>query len=284
LDSIGFMPVNVVNHYKATSSIFDGLVKSMIDIDVDTTALEAAIAEFSKVGKKELSEAMRQAGGTMVGQLIGVTPPSHQKTLTANGGAANSAKIAGEKRLAGDILKLFPVTKKKAAEVLGMVESKFKWTGENGRKQPVSEAAFSEGELARIHQKARSRKTGRTNAGYGANMAITRAALRKEYIKRETRKVGKLSAGWLKAAQELKTPPRYLPAWIKRHGAGPGGATVRDSGGIVSIRIFNSNSWFGPGWERRMSYVVSRTEKALTKAATAILERRAKAANARMNR
>lgn len=256
----------------------------MIDIAVDTTALESAIAEFAKVGKKELTAAMRQAGGTMVGQLIGVTPPSHQKTLTKDGGAAKGAQVAGEKRVASDILKLFPVTKKKNSEVIGMVSSGFKWTGENGRKQPVSEVAFSESDLVRIHQKARNKKTGRTNAGYGANMAITRAKLRKDYIKREKLKVGKLSAGWINAARELKTPPKYLPAWIKRHGARPGGATVREANGIVNIRIYNSNAWFGTGWRPRMAYVVSRTEKAMVKATTVILERRAKAANARMNR
>lgn len=278
------MPSIVAKGYNPASTIFDETENSMIDIAVDTTALEAAIAEFATVGKKDLADAMRQAGGTMVGQMIGVTPPSHQKTLTTDGGAAKGAQVAGEKRVASDILKLFPITKKKDAEVTGMVASGFKWIGENGRKQPVSEVAFSAADLARIHQKARNKKTGRTNAGYGQNMAITRAGLRKEYIKREKLKVGKLSAGWINAARELKTPPRYLPAWINRHGAGPGGATVRDSGGMVSIRIYNSNQWFGAGWNRRLAYVVSRTEKAMIKAATVILGRRAKAAERRMGR
>lgn len=256
----------------------------MIDIAVDTSRLEAAIAEFAKVGKKDLADVMRQAGGTMVGQLIGVTPPSHQKTLTKDGGAAKGAQVAGEKSVAGDILKLFPVTKKKDSEVMGMVASGFRWPAENGRKQPVAEVAFSEADLARIHQKARNKKTGRTNAGYGQNMAITRAALRKAYIQREKLKVGKLSAGWINAARELKTSGRHVPQWIKRHGAGPGGANVREANGIVNIRIYNSNSWFGTGWSHRMAYVVSRAEKAMVKEATVVLERNAKRAQARMNR
>ena len=115
-------------------------------------------------------------------------------------------------------------------------------------------------------------------------MAVTRSQIRAAYIKAEKLKVGLLSAGWLNAARELKTNGRYLPQWIKRHGAGPGGAEVREANGKVGIRIYNSNSWFGGGWERRLQYVISRGEKATIKATEAVLDRRAKAAERRMGR
>ncbi len=256
----------------------------MFDVKVDTSRLEAAISEFAAVSRKDLGEAMRQAGGTMVGQLIGVTPPAHAETLSDTGGVTLAAKKAGEARIAADIAKLFPTTKLKDDAVIGMVENGHKWVAANGRTYPVSEFANTEADLKRIHKAARNPRTGRTSAAYGANMAVTRTQIRKAYIAAEKKKVGLLAAGWLNAARELQTNGRYIPQWIKRHGAGPGGADVREANGKVGIRIYNSNAWFGGGWERRLQYVASRGEKAMKKAMEAALERRAKAAERRMGR
>lgn len=160
----------------------------------------------------------------------------------------------------------------------------FKWLAANGRRYGVSEFAKSPADLKRIHKAARNKRTGRTNAGYGANMAVTRAALRKAYITQEKKKVGLLSAGWINAARDLKTPGRYLPTWITRHGAGPGGTQTMKSGGRVMIRISNSNDWFGAGWDRRLAYVISRGEKAMLSATKNILESEARKAERRMGR
>ncbi len=256
----------------------------MFEIKVDTSRLEAAIQEFAQVSHKDLGVAMRQAGGTMVGQLIGVTPPAHQETLTATGGVSLAAKKAGEARISSDIAKLFPTTGLKDATVEGMVAAGHKWVAANGRRYPVSEFARSVADLKRIHKASRNPRTGRSNAGYGANMAITRTALRRAYINAEKKKVGLLSAGWINAARELKTAGRYIPSWIKRHGAGPGGADVREAGGKVAIRIYNANPWFSGGWDRRLAYVVSRGEKSMKAAMEAVLARRAAAAQRRMGR
>jgi len=256
----------------------------MIDIQVDTSRLEAAIAEFAAASGKDLEAAFRQAGGTMVGQLIGVTPPAHKETLSEAGGVTLAAKKAGEARVASDIAKIFPTSSIKEENMRGMVESGYKWVAANGRRYAVAQVALSAGQLKQLHRQARNPRTGRTNAANGANMAVTRSAIRRAYIKGEIKKVGLLSAGWINAARELKTGSRYVPAWIKRHRPGPGGADVRNRGGKIHIRIYNSNRWFAGNWNRRLEYVVSRTEKAMTKAAVAILERKARAAERRMGR
>ena len=254
----------------------------MLYIKIDTSKFERALSEFCDLTRKDFSEVMKAEAGIMVGQLIGVTPPGNADTLNADGGITTAAKKAGESRIASDIAKLFPTTKKKDEVVEGMVEAGFKWEASNGRRYPVGSFAKTEADLKRIHQAARNPQTGRTRAGYGANMAVTRTALRRAYIKQQQLKVGKLAAGWINAADELRTSSRRVPSWIRRHGAGPGGADITDRGGRVNIRIYNSNGWFSGNWAARLRYVVSRREKGVLASLNRELIKRAKAAERRM--
>ena len=53
---------------------------------------------------------------------------------------------------------------------------------------------------------------------------------------------------------------------------------------MISIRIFNSQTWFPGDMQRRVADALRRREAGLRKAMEAVLERRAKAAQSRMNR
>ena len=234
----------------------------MLEIKADTRNLEAAIAEFATLSRKSLRDTYLRTASTMVGQLIGITPPSHQETMGDFGGVTLAAKKYGESRAAADIAKLFPTSGRPQERVQGMIDRGFMWRNANGHRYQAFGTAYSLGEMAWIHRTSRNFKTGRTRIH--GNMAVTTKALRRQYIASQIKNVGKLSAGWLNAARELKTPGRYTPAWITRHRGRPGGADISPAASSnVRIRIYNSNSWFGGGWDKRFRHVATRAETRL---------------------
>jgi hypothetical protein len=258
----------------------------MIDVHVKTTNLEAALAEFAAVTRKDLVDVYRQQAGILVGHVIAITPPGGKggQALTDSGGIGLDAKKRGEAVIAADIARLFPTSTLKHETLLGMVNAGFEFQTGKGHKDTVREVAESTEDLARIHQFARNPRTGRTRKMKGVGMAITRKAVLKQYIRQEMAKVGKLNAGWINAAREMKTAGRAVPAWITRHGAGRGGANVTERAGKIGITIFNSEIWFPSGMEARVALAVARRENGLRKAMEAVLERRARAAERRMGR
>lgn len=258
----------------------------MITASVDTSNLETALAEFAALTRKDLSEVTRQQAGILVGHVIAITPPAGKggEAFTDSGGIGLSAKKRGEAAIAADIARIFPTSTLKHDTLVGMVKAGFEFQTGKGHKDIVREVAESADDLKRIHQFARNPRTGRTRKMKGIGMAITRKAVLKQYIRQEMAKVGKLNAGWINAARELNTAGRAVPAWITRHGAGRGGADVSDRTGRIGIRIFNSEVWFPSGMDARVALAVRRRENGLKKAAEAVLERRAKAAERRMGR
>lgn len=258
----------------------------MITATVDTSNLETALAEFAALTRKDLGEVTRQQAGILVGHVIAITPPGGKggEAFTDSGGIGLSAKKRGEAAIAADITRLFPTSTLKHDTLVGLVNAGFEFQTGKGHKDIVREVAESAEDLRRIHQFARNPRTGRTRKMKGIGMAITRKAVLKQYIRQEMAKVGKLNAGWINAARELKTAARAVPAWITRHGAGRGGADISDRGSRIGIRIFNSEVWFPNGMDARVALAVKRRENGLKKAMEAVLERRARAAERRMGR
>jgi hypothetical protein len=258
----------------------------MITASVNTSNLENALAEFAALTRKDLSEVTRQQAGILVGHVIAITPPGGKggEAFTDSGGIGLSAKKRGEAAIAADIARIFPTSPLKHDTLVGMVNAGYEFQTGKGHKDTVREVAESADDLKRIHQFARNPRTGRTRKMKGIGMAITRKAVLKQYIRQEMAKVGKLNAGWINAARELKTAGRAVPAWITRHGAGRGGADVSDRAGRIGIRMFNSEVWFPSGMDSRVALAVRRRENGLKKAMEAVLERRAKAAERRMGR
>jgi hypothetical protein len=258
----------------------------MLDVKVDTSNLESALAEFATLTHKDLGEVTKQQAGILVGHVIAITPPGGKggEAFTDAGGIGLEAKKRGEAAIAADITRLFPTSKLKHETLVGMVNAGFEFQTGKGHKDIVRDVAESADDLARVHKFARNPRTGRTRKMKGIGMAITRKGILKQYIRQEMAKVGKLNAGWINAARELKTANRAVPAWITRHGAGRGGANVTQQAGRIGVTIFNSEIWFPSGMEARVALAVARRENGLMKAMEAVLERRAKAAERRMGR
>jgi hypothetical protein len=256
----------------------------MITVQIDTRRLNAAMQEFARLARKDLDFVVRQQAGIMVGQLIALTPPATSKgeNMTDRGGINPAAKKAGEARIAADIQALFPTTKLKEPEIMGMMEAGFEWGTGRGKKV-IRQFAATEADMERIHKAARSPATGRVRTGStGQNMALTRSAIRNAYIKRAIQRVGELNAGWLNAARELNTAKRATPAWITRHGPKRGGVSVARVPQGISITVSNRVPYFPKDMEQRIQRVVARRYQGLRKAIEAMIERKAKQANRRM--
>lgn len=256
----------------------------MIDIQVDTSRLESAIKQFAEESRKDLSVVARQQAGILVGHVIALTPPGDGKggALTDAGGISAAARKQGEARVVADITKLFPTTAIPSEErVVAMVEAGYLWKTKGGGKVKAHDFARTMGDIERIHRFARGPR-GRVRTGRGANVAVTRKGLLREYIKKQKARVGLLNAGWLRAARELKTSARNVPAWIRRHGPRPGGTDIRDRGYQVAIAIFNEQRYFPSDMESRVRRAVARRQSGLEKALEAMLARKAARAQKRM--
>jgi hypothetical protein len=256
----------------------------MFSIQADTSNLEAAIFEFSKASRQGLKITIKKQAGILVAHLIALTPPAGGRAQAMNddGAVTLEAKKRGEARIAADIIRLFPTSKIKHDKLLNMVRGGYEWTAKNGRKTIVRQVAETAGELRKTHQFARNPKSGRTRLMGGLSMAITRSRVLKEYIKQEKAKVGLLSAGWIRAANELKTTSRAVPSWIKRHGAKAGGVNISDRIGMVGIRIYNNQAWFPSDMTGRVQDALRRRERGLQAALADLLERNAAKAQERM--
>lgn len=257
----------------------------MLSIQADTSGLEKAIAAFSEIAKKDVEEIAKKQAAILVGHMIALTPPGGRKgeAMTDSGGIGLDAKKRGEDRVAADISRLFPTTNLKEERVKAMVRSGFEWReGSKGHKMIVREFTDSESRLALLHQQGRNPRTGRTRTTGGASMALTRKATLKAYIKQQIKNVGKLNSGWINAANELKTASRAVPAWIKRHGAGPGGADILRQNRFTGVRIFNNQQWFPSDMNSRAVLAIQRRERGLIKAMEEMLERNAKKAERKM--
>lgn len=256
----------------------------MITLQIDTRRLNAAMQEFAREARKDLDIVTREQAGIIVGHLIAMTPPGASKGQAFNdrGGIDLSAKKHGEAAVAADIAALFPTTKLKDGKVYGLIDAGFEWGTGRGKKT-IRDFAATEADLARIHQAARSKSTGRIRTGStGQNMALTRNALRKSYTRQAIKKVGLLNAGWLHAARELRTAARATPAWITRHGPKRGGVRILRTFGGLAITVSNNQPYFPRDMERRIQRAVYRRQQGLQKAIAAMIEKKALRANKRM--
>jgi hypothetical protein len=256
----------------------------MFETTVDTSNLNRALRDFAKESRKSLDEILEKETGIVVGLMVGMTPPADIGGFgtKSDGGISPSARKQGEARIASDIAALFPTTRMKEGRVMGMIENGFEFGTKRGKKV-VKDYANTIADLERIHNFARSPSTGRVRTGStGQNMALTTAALRREFIKRKKKQVGMLAAGWLKAAQRLKTAKSKTPAWITRHGSKPGGVDFRKSKSGLTITVRNNMPYFPKNQQRRMDMALRRREHGIRKAIEAMIERKAKRANQKM--
>jgi hypothetical protein len=251
----------------------------MIQLKIDTSKMEAALADFAKEARKDLGAMMKSQAGIIVGHVIALTPPASGKghQMSESGGVDNSAKRRGEDSVEADIRKIFIPTKLSEKRAAGAAAAGFSVRPAGSqRAMIVRDTAFDLAKMKKVHGYARNPMSGRTRTLNGISLALTKAGLLNKYIRQEQRKVGLLSAGWIPAARAVNTAKRSTPAWISRHGQQPGGATVQNSGDVVSIRVFNNQKWFPGDMGRRVQFAIDRRQRGLRKATEAIIARRAR--------
>jgi hypothetical protein len=258
----------------------------MFTIETETKNLNEAMSLFAKETKKGIEDVIEQQTGMIVGHLIAMTPPGASKgqAMGKTGAITNVAKKRGEGRIKADIATLFPTTATREPKAWGMIENGHLWKTSMGPRK-VLEYASSLHDLRRVHQFARSRKTGRVRTGLNAqNMALTTKALRNAYAKQKIKNVGMLNAGWLRAAEKVKTAKRSLPVWITRHHKKPGDAIYKRSRHGLAITVSNRMPYFPRDIDARMQRAVERRERGIAKKLKEMAERKAKRANQRMKR
>jgi len=247
----------------------------MFDVDVDTSKLNRAIAQFTASSKDDIEDVIKKQTGMIVGHLIAITPPGRAAGHDFNkqGRISTSAKKLGESAIRSDLAKLFPTTNMKPERIWAGIERGRLWKTHLGEKQ-VSFYADSVYELKRVHQKARNRRTGRVKIGNStANMALTKARIKNQYAKEQLSKVGLLNAGWLQAAGVLKT--KAIPKWITRHGRQKGEVRFKRSNFGLAITVSNRMGYYPTKLQKRMQMAVDRRTNAIVTAIEAMEERRA---------
>ena len=262
----------------------------MIEIEADTTALQAAIGEFAAAsGKKPIETILREQAAILTGHLIALTPPARAfgQDLSDRGVVSPAARRRGESTIKEDIAKIFPTTRMRPeradAWVYNSPDGAEVRTAGN-RKAVIRTTAWNQADLAWSHKYARNPRTGRTRMSGGANMALTSAAARREYIKATIARVGILAAGWRRAAQDVRTASRAVPAWIRRHNVATGGATLQGTGGRSMITLANQQAYIRGMMESRVPRALARRTHGLRQAMAAMAERAAAQANRRMAR
>lgn len=175
-------------------------------LKINTTGFNAALATMLSQSKREHEVVMREAAKGVIRNVVRVTPPGRSTSM----GSAE-AKKAGTSKTAADILKVLEGVPVKVAEV-------------------KEENAFRA-----IHKKAR---VGGQVKGTPTRVKVPKTALN-AYIKKQQKKVGRLAAGWNKAAQSLGVK---LPAWIATHSTS-GAYSIKVTSSGIRIKATNSSPY-----------------------------------------
>jgi len=231
------------------------------------------MAVWGKETKKGMDDVILEQSAIIVGHFIAMTPPG--KAKGGDGPIGKQEKKLGERTITADLNSLFPTTRLKSEKVWGMIENGFRWGTGRGAKK-IGAYAESVADLERIHRNARSKRTGRVRTGtIGQNMALTKKSILKSFISQQIKEVGMLNAGWLRAAEELKTSKRQIPAWIRRHGKKPGDAQKTKTKSGLRVTVSNRMDYFPKNMKSRMQAAANRRERGLEKALEAMLTRKA---------
>lgn len=192
--------------------------------------------------RKSDEDFIRTQGRGFVGLAIDVTPPA--KGL---GRSRLNNRKAGEATIKADAFKVGrPVRSAKGAKITSESEFRQEW------------------------DKSRSRANGRVKKR--APVTVYAPAMRAE-VKRRQAKVGRLAAGWLPAAREVKAP---IPAWISRHPGKEGVVRTYSTMGLVGIYIENSVGYGDrvTGFRRRVQFALDVQGRRMARSAASYWEER----------
>jgi hypothetical protein len=204
---------------------------------------ERGIKVARPTSRKSDEDFIRMQGRGFVGLLIDVTPPS--KGL---GRSRLQNRQAGDKTIEVDAWRVGrPVRSRQRAEIV------------------------TEGEFFAEWESRRSRHNGRVRKG-GEKMTVYSPVFHAE-IRTKKAKVGRLAAGWLPGAREVKAP---VPAWIARHPGKEGLARSYSTVGKVGFYLENA-VWYGDrvtGFRRRVQFALDVQGRRMARAAASYWEER----------
>jgi hypothetical protein len=247
----------------------------VIVAEIDAWGLTEALREFAELTRRDVEAETRRQAGLLIGNLIAVTPPSSGQGGTIREGFVLSvdARRAGEARVGADVSQLFAKTRAAESAVRRWIAKGRK--PRDGSRAPTEYVATVE-EAKRFHLAQRSRATGRASRTGPRAWAPTGVV--KDYTARAKANVGRMASGWVRAANTLGTPSRYVPAWVRRHGATFGWCNVVASpDGGIDITAANATPGIGKlhDVERRVRWALKTREQALYKQMLAIAAKRA---------
>lgn len=169
------------------------------ELFIDTREFNAALNRFMQHSKRDAEAVLRQQAKGMVKNVIDVTPPGGRNVSGAKARARCATKVKA------DTLKV----------VRGV--------------RPAEAKESNVPAVMRPH-----RIQGRVHREVSPRILVPAAALR-DYLKKQTAKVGNLASGWNQAAAKLGLKP---PAWIWRN-RGPGTVEVEVNDRRIAVRATN---------------------------------------------
>lgn len=213
------------------------MARAAKNVTVDASGFNKACERLIATSKRNTEQLLKEQGKLLIKQAALVTPP--------NKNSKNNRK-GGETAVRNDLAKLFVPSR-----------------GKNSLKPS---------ELAQVHRKYRNRR-GRVKYNGEKLKAQGLASYRKTLLER----VGKMAAGWKKAASQLG---HNLPAWIARHSRS-GSIAYKKSGLFGSkgeLSMTNSGVYAGQrgGLEKRLSFALKKQTGAINRRVDFYLRKGAK--------
>jgi hypothetical protein len=237
---------------------------------VDSTKLNLALNDWIKATKQDASEVIRTESRLFAGQAMRLTPPKR--------------KAQGNKTVKNDIMKIVDVASegliRRVIENTGSGDEKKTWLARKDGTPYLIEwerAQLNDSGLKEFHRKSRT-KNGRVSTAGDRTRNIGRwvardkmvvpEKVRKSYIRKVQRNVGRLKAGWLPTLARFPSVGGRKPAkWITDHNSGArGSASIIGAGSpkVFSVMINNAE---GSG-SSQMGHIVRSTLKARLNAIT----------------
>jgi len=220
------------------------MARAAKSVTVDSTRFNKACERLIATSKRSTKQLLEEQGKQIIKEAALVTPPNKN---------SKNNKKGGEDAIRNDLAKLF-------------INSRAK-------------SALPQSDLASIHRKYRNRR-GRVKYKGEPMRAQGVAAYRKMLFAR----VGKMAAGWKKAAAQLG---HNLPAWITRH-TRAGSISYKTSGLFNSrgeLEMTNAGVYAGQrnGIERRLSFAMKKQTGKINRKVNNFLRQNAKAAGFGVN-
>ncbi len=169
------------------------------DLHIDTSAFNAALDRFLQHSKRDAEVVLRQQAKGLIKSLIAVTPPGGRSV------SGSQARGRGMSSVKADTFKV----------VRGV-------TPRLAQESNVAAAIKPHRIQGRVHREVTPR------------ILVPMSALR-DYLRKQTQKVGHLASGWNQAAARFGFKP---PVWIWRN-RGPGGVEIEVSDRRIAVRATN---------------------------------------------